>query len=86
MCLFGSVRSENFQPERSDLDMAVLTKELSYHEYLALEADLSLLLKSDRFHRVWLNEADPVMKFNVLKTGRLIFYRDATVLNEFRAA
>lgn len=79
--LFGS-RATGSDTPNSDLDFAVHTVgEFTGDDLLALGADFTRLLRSDRVHLVWLNRADPVVAFSVVRDGKLLHYRDADRLN-----
>ena len=79
--LFGSRTSASATPD-SDLDAAVYTgSEFAGDDLLALHAEFVRLLRSDRLDLVWLNQADPVVAFSVIRDGRLLHYRDADRLN-----
>lgn len=79
--LFGS-RTSGTAPPDSDLDVAVYTGSgFTGDDLLALHGDFVRLLRSDRLDLVWLNHADPVVAFSVLRDGKLLRYRDADRLN-----
>ena len=79
--LFGSRTSDAATPD-SDLDVAVYTGGgFTGDDLLSLQADFARLLRSDRFDLVWLNQADPVVAFSVIRDGKLLHYRDADRLN-----
>lgn len=80
--LFGSRASGTAAPD-SDLDVAVYTGSgFTGDDLLALHADFVRLLRSDRLDLVWLNRADPVVAFSVIRDGKLLHYRDADRLND----
>ena len=80
--LFGS-RVRNAGAADSDLDVAVYTGgEFTGDDLLALHGDFVRVLRSDRLDLVWLNQADPVVAFSVIRDGRLLHYRDADRLND----
>lgn len=80
--LFGSRTGDTATPD-SDLDAAVYTGgEFTGDDLLALHGDFVRLLRSDRLDLVWLNQADPVVAFSVIRDGRLLHYRDADRLND----
>jgi hypothetical protein len=80
--LFGSAARGNTH-SRSDLDLAVLMRDLSLEAYRALWADLHDGLSPLAFDLVTLNDADPVLSFDVVREGRPLFYRSAEDLNDF---
>ena len=80
--LFGSRTGDTATPD-SDLDVAVYTgSEFTGDDLLALHGELVRLLRSDRIDLVWLNQADPVVAFSVIRDGKLLHYRDADRLND----
>ncbi len=42
-------------------------------------------LKSDRLDLVWMNTAEPILAFEVIKNGKVLFYRNVDELNEFES-
>jgi uncharacterized protein len=80
--LFGSRIKKADQS--SDIDIALYTsKDFSWEDYYLLYGELSKALCSDRLDLVWLNEADPILCFEVIKYGKVLFYKDADLLNDF---
>ena len=80
--LFGS-RIKGAE-QSSDIDIALYTsKDFSWEDYHLLYGKLSKALCSDRIDLVWLNEADPILSFEVIKYGKVLFYTDADLLNDF---
>ena len=70
--LFGSRATGNATPD-SDLDLAIYADcRFAGEDLLELGADLTRRLQSDRVHLVWLNRADPVVAFSVLRNGKLL--------------
>ena len=75
--LFGSQAVGRVHSE-SDVDVAVLFDEslspdARFDERLALTGELSRLLKTDRVDLAVLNEAPPLLAFEVLRNGRLLY-------------
>ena len=80
--LFGSRIKKSDQS--SDIDIALYTsKDFSWEDYYLLYGKLSKALCSDRLDLVWLNEADPILGFEVIKYGKVLFYTDTDLLNDF---
>jgi hypothetical protein len=80
--LFGSRATGDATPD-SDIDVAIYTDcRFAGEDLLELGADITRRLQSDRVHLVWLNRADPVVAFAVLRDGTLLHYRDADRLND----
>ena len=81
--LFGSRNRETHSPS-SDLDIGFYTEgDYSWDEYMSLYGTLTQMLHSDRLDLVWLNAADPVISFEVICSGRVLFYADAETLNDY---
>lgn len=90
--LFGSRRADlaggpdqsRPQPDSRDLDLGVVTsRDFAWEDYYILLEELGGRIRSDRLDLIWLNEADPVMAFQVIRDGSVLLYRDAEELNDF---
>jgi predicted nucleotidyltransferase len=97
--LFGSRREELDAPgvdterpsgsaapaaDPRDIDLAVVTDtRFTYHDYYVLIERLGGAIGSDRVDLVWLNESEPIITFEVIRDGTVLFYRDADALNDF---
>jgi predicted nucleotidyltransferase len=80
--LFGSRAGRSALPA-SDIDLAIWTDNtFVWQDFYELRAQITGRLRSERVDLVWLDRADPVFPFQVLATGRLLFYRDPDRLNE----
>lgn len=82
--LFGSVQLD--LPQAGDLDIGVYIRQpdkslLDY--YTDLYFDLCDLLRADNIDVVMLNQVNPVFRYEVIKTGSLIYYHTYPVLEEF---
>ncbi len=81
--LFGSRVSEGGSLS-SDIDIAIFTSNnFLWEDYYALYGELTKRLHSDRLDMVWLNKAEPILSFEIVKSGRVLFFHDADMLNEF---
>lgn len=81
--LFGSRARQEETPE-SDLDFAFYTSPaFAWKDYYALYREVGQVLHTDRFHLLWLNRSDPIMVFTVLREGKILFFRDVDLLNDF---
>jgi len=81
--LFGSGAKDKSIPE-SDIDFAFLAnKGFTWEDYYTLHNSFSKALGTDRFNLLWLNKADPIITFDVIATGRPIYFRDPDALNDF---
>jgi len=83
--LFGSQAvSEKVQSQSSDIDIAVFFSPTpSLRELLRFRSDLTHLLKTDRVDLVSLNEASPLLKYEVILGGRAIYCRDSLFQAKF---
>ena len=80
--LFGSRTSEN-RPN-SDLDIAVYTSsDFSWQDYYLLYGEVTKALKSDRVDLLWLNNAEPILSFEIIRHGKVVYHVDDDLLNEF---
>jgi predicted nucleotidyltransferase len=69
--LFGS-RTKKAE-QSSDIDIALYTsKDFFWKDHYLLYGELSKALCSDRIDLVWLNEADPILCFEVIKYGKVL--------------
>jgi len=84
--LFGSY-ARGYETLQSDVDIAVLLSEVPeklLEYYLHLERKLAEALKKD-VDLVFLNDAPPLLKYQVIKYGRLLFSRDERARVTFEA-
>jgi len=81
--LFGS-RVAGWEHHDSDIDFAFYTdKEFLWEDYYVLRSRLTSSLRTDRVNFVWLNKSDAIFVFEVITSGRVIYYKDADQLNDF---
>ena len=84
--LFGSYATGNEWAE-SDIDVAVYVNQKKikdlFHVKIELLTVLTDALKTDDVDLLILNEATPVLKYEVLTKGILIFTKDENVYTEF---
>jgi len=79
--LFGS-RGRGARDVQADVDLAIWTsEEFTWTDLYELRGRITSALRSERVDLVWLNKAEPVMAFQVLKTGRALMFRDVDELN-----
>lgn len=85
--LAGYCFGSQLDPERShprDVDIAVLPCDsLTLRRQLELRAIMTEALASDAVDLVDLHQAGPVLKRQVIRSGRLLFTRDQTLVNRF---
>lgn len=81
--LFGSrIRADH--DRTSDIDIAFYTDQLfSWDDYYRLYGDIIEKLKSNRIDLLWLNKADAIITFQVVKNGKVVHYSDPETLNGF---
>ena len=80
--LFGSVVKNNVHSE-SDIDIAILfERDISIDQILKIEDDLTSLLQNMSYI-VNLNRSSPIIKMQVLRTGKKIFERKPGVYSKF---
>ncbi len=80
--LFGS-RARNDGQETSDVDIALLTDELSPEEYATIVRTVAQTLGTERVDVVLLNQASPTFRFRVISEGWGFYHRDAQTENRF---
>jgi predicted nucleotidyltransferase len=81
--LFGSRVEEQASPE-ADLDIALHTRgDFSWEDLYRIRGRISMVLETDRLDLVWLDKADPILAFEVIRTGKPIHSTDPDLLNEF---
>ena len=81
--LFGS-RARETHLEHSDIDLAFYTTgEFQWNDYYLLYSEVTKTLHSDRVDLLWLNHAEPVLSFEVIKSSKVVFYRDPDLLNDY---
>lgn len=79
--LFGSLSEKG---SGNDIDLAILLeKRASYRRITELLEDLYRIFGTQKIDIVDLWMANPVFKFDVIKTGKLLFARDIDILNNF---
>ncbi|MBM4141730.1 MAG: nucleotidyltransferase domain-containing protein [Nitrospira sp.] len=83
--LFGSRRKRELQtPVESDIDIAIYTSDdFLWEDYYLLNGESTKRLHSDRLDIVWMNKAEPILSFEIIKNSKVLFFYDADTLNEF---
>lgn len=82
--LFGSYGSELYDPERSDIDLAIIySRDLTLKEEMLIDAEISLILESDDIDVVNLNKARVDICYQVLATGTIIYERNGILTADF---
>lgn len=81
--LFGS-RSAKSASSDSDIDFALYADEnFSWQDLYLLIERCGKRLSSDRVDLVWLNPSEPIITFEIIKNGKVLFYTDPDLLNDF---
>lgn len=84
--LYGSYGTV-YQTLLSDVDLALLfhpERRPSIDRILTLEAGVSSVCQEDDINILPLNDADIILQFKVLESGKLIYERDPVALSDFR--
>lgn len=80
--IFGSImRSE--EKGFSDVDLAVLTEDLSPEEFIDLANGMATILDTERVDITLLNSASPIFKYKVISEGEAFYYVDIKDKEEF---
>ena len=80
--LFGSVLSDNFR-ENSDIDIGVYFENNQYDKNKVGDTILDFF-RTERVDVAFLNEASPLLLYQVVKKGKPMAYKNYTTLVEFR--
>jgi predicted nucleotidyltransferase len=81
--LFGS-RAEGRDRYTSDIDFAFWAEnEFSWEDYYLLHGKVTVALRTDRINLVWMNKADPIIVFEVIANGKVVYCQDVDLLNDF---
>ncbi|NLW22572.1 MAG: nucleotidyltransferase domain-containing protein [Tissierellia bacterium] len=81
--IFGSYAREKIRKD-SDLDIAVyLREEMDIDTYLEIKMQLSEICKRE-VDLILLNEAPPLLKFQIYKNNVLLFSRDKSIETRFK--
>ena len=81
--LFGS-RAVKKDDLSSDIDIAIYTsRDFSWQDYYLLYGSLTKAIHSDRLDLIWLNKAEPILIFDIIKYGKVLFFKDPDTLNDF---
>ncbi len=82
--LFGSYGTLFYDPERSDIDLAIIfNRELSLKEEMLIDAEISVILESDKLDLVNLNKSRVDICYKVLATGTIIYERNSILTADF---
>jgi uncharacterized protein len=82
--LFGSYGTELYDPDRSDIDLAIIySRNLTLKEEMLIDAEITLNLESDNVDVINLNKARVDISYQVLVTGKLIYEQDKIITADF---
>ncbi|MBM4065475.1 MAG: nucleotidyltransferase domain-containing protein [Planctomycetes bacterium] len=80
--LFGSVLSDNFR-EDSDIDVGIYFENRQYDKNNVCDAIIDFF-RTERVDIAFLNEASPLLLFQVIKKGKPVAYKNYASLVEFQ--
>lgn len=80
--IFGSIM-RNEGKGFSDVDLAVLTKDLSPEEFIDLANGMVRILDMERMDITLLNSTSPIFKYKVISEGAAFYYADVKGKEEF---
>lgn len=80
--LFGSVLSDNFR-EDSDIDIGIYFESREYDKNSVYDAIIDFF-RTERIDVAFLNEASPLLLFQVVKKGKPVAYKNYIKLMEFQ--
>lgn len=75
--LFGSYGTEFYDPERSDIDLAIIfTRYLNLKEEMLIDAEISIIIRRDDVDITNLNKSRVDICHQILSTGEIIYEKD----------
>ena len=80
--LFGSVLSDSFR-EDSDVDIGIYFESRKYDKNSVCDAIIDFF-RTERIDIAFLNEASPLLLFQVIKKGKPVAYKNYAALVEFQ--
>ena len=80
--LFGSVLSDSFR-EDSDIDIGIYFESIRYDKNSVCDTIIDFF-RTERIDVAFLNEASPLLLYQVIKKGNPMAYKNYTALVEFR--
>lgn len=80
--LFGSVLSDNFR-EDSDIDIGIYFESMRYDKNSVCDAVIDFF-RTERIDVAFLNEASPLLLYQVVKNGKPMAYKSYPALVEFQ--
>ncbi len=85
LVLLGSYGTANFEPGRSDIDLAYLSRrKLQGNQHLQLLSDFSVFFEYDRLDLIDLRRASGLLKFEIADKGRLLFESEQGFFERYR--
>lgn len=80
--LFGSVLSDSFR-EDSDIDIGIYFESIRYDKNSVCDTIIDFF-RTERIDVAFLNEASPLLLYQVVKKGKLMAYKSYTKMVEFQ--
>lgn len=80
--LFGSILSDNFR-EDSDIDVGIYFENRQYDKNSVCDAIIDFF-RTEQVDIAFLNEASPLLLFQVIKKGKPVAYKNYASLVEFQ--
>lgn len=80
--LFGSVLSNSFR-EDSDIDIGIYFESIRYDKNSVCDTIIDFF-RTERIDVAFLNEASPLLLYQVVKKGKLMAYKSYTKMVEFQ--
>jgi predicted nucleotidyltransferase len=85
LVLLGSYGTGHFDPGRSDIDIAFLSRnQLHQDDYLQLMGDLSAFFQYDKLDLIDLKRASGLLKYEIADKGRLLFHSKEGFFERYR--
>jgi len=82
--LFGSYGTELYDPQRSDIDLAIIfSRYLDLKEEMLIDAEISMIIGRDDVDITNLNKARVDICYQILSTGENIYEKDRLVTVDF---
>lgn len=82
--LFGSYGTELYDPQRSDIDLAIIfSRYLDLKEEMLIDAEISMIIGRDDVDITNLNKARVDICYQILATGENIYEKDRLVTVDF---
>ena len=81
--IFGSRTTGNSSQE-SDIDIAFYTYNgYTWDDYYLFYGKITKIISSDRLDLIWLNHLEPVLTFEIITRGKVVYCADKDILDTF---